>query len=59
MPGEVERQQLVKFHLISLLRRQLSSLCRLRDISLRPEGVFPQGEAENPVDFAGKERSIR
>ena len=32
-------------HLISLLRRQLSSLCRLRDISLRPEGVFPQGEA--------------
>ena len=33
------------FHLISLLRRQLSSLCRLRDISLRPEGVFPQGEA--------------
>ena len=33
------------FHLISLLRRQLSSLYRLRDISLRPEGVFPQGEA--------------
>ena len=26
---------------LSLLRRQLSSLCRLRDISLRPEGVFP------------------
>ena len=26
---------------LSLLRRQLSSLCRLRGISLRPEGVFP------------------
>ena len=26
---------------LSLLCRQLSSLCRLRDISLRPEGVFP------------------
>ena len=25
--------------------RQASSFCRLRDISLRPEGVFPKGGA--------------
>ena len=50
--GQSRRQE--KQHLVqplSLLRRQLSSLCRLCDISLRPEGVFPSRGA------SGKESS--
>ena len=52
--GQSRRQE--KQHLVqplSLLRRQLSSLCRLCDISLRPEGVFPSRGA------SGKESSRR
>ena len=50
--GQSRRQE--KQHLVQplrLLRRQLSSLCRLCDISLRPEGAFPSRGA------SGKEGS--